>query len=149
MDQTGAVAPNSQGMRAMPLPWAAVVADSPETPRIHLPQSPLPKLSFSALQQEKNRLQIAGPFALLLDCVLGLPEALGQRAYFNALESLQACQDPFGRTSAEQFFSKLLGDRLDNGTLPTRLCEVVAGANSVFRTRPSVTSVENAAIVDN
>lgn len=55
---------------------------------------------------------------------MGLPEAL---------QLAKKESGPFGRTSAEQFFDEILRG---GKTIPTRLCEELARANSVFRSRP-------------
>jgi hypothetical protein len=79
---------------------------------------------------------------VLLDCVLGLPDPFGKKGFAAALRSLAAMESknqrtPFGRQSSEKFFAGLLKTLPQSGkALPTRACEVLARANSVFRTRP-------------
>lgn len=133
IDQTGAVLPGSAGTRAKPLPWAAVFAEG-DRARLVLPQEALGRLHLGPLRKALH-LTPRNRMAVLVDCVLGLPP--GRLRWPDVLNELTHVTEPFGRSSAEAFFESLLARHsLSAGTIPTRLCEEQAGANSVFRSRP-------------
>jgi hypothetical protein len=135
IDQTGAVIPGSGGLRARPLPWAALLIGN-DAPRLLLPSSRLKRFHLEEIESGLHSMEIRlnraeDAVAVLLDCVLGLP---GESVRWDdALAELQRLPEKFGRAPAGQFFSSLLGKQR---SIPTRLCEEWAGANSVFRDKP-------------
>lgn len=136
IDQTGAVIPGSGGMRARPLHWAALMSSGDDAPRLLLPSSRLRRLHLTEIESGMESMGIRTndtelSVAVLLDCVLGLPEKSVR--WIDALDELARVPEEFGRLPAGRFFSSLLGSP---HMIPTRLCEEWARANSVFRDKP-------------
>ncbi|MEN9722465.1 MAG: hypothetical protein RJB38_451 [Pseudomonadota bacterium] len=136
IDQTGAVLPGSNGLRARPLPWAAVIVDrqsarlstsSQGLERLHLDVIDTALRSQSRVEADEANIGIA----VLVDAVLGLPRM--SVLWSEALARLAPLPRRFGRQPAAAFFSSLLGGK---ELIPTRLCEQWARANSVFRELP-------------
>ncbi len=76
--------------------------------------------------------------ALALDSVIGLPQSvwpfleMGPEGIWKLFR--QAAQEAgYGQLASEKFFKGFLVDR---DILPSRLCEELSGANSVFKSRP-------------
>ncbi|NDD92441.1 hypothetical protein EBZ37_10185, partial [bacterium] len=127
IDQTGAILPGSHGARTRPLAWAIVhLRDK----RLHL-QIPDKRLKAFDLQEIEKSAGDTGYTATLVDCVLGLPHE--GPPWSLAMRRISRLPPIFGRRPAEVFFSSLLDPAR---TIPSRLCEEIAQANSVFRSRP-------------
>lgn len=78
---------------------------------------------------------------ILVDCVLGLPNALLPPKgmpylweYFERAAQFSLGGKEFGRDVAEAFFDALLTSETES--YPRRLCEILSGSNSVFQKRP-------------
>jgi len=151
IDQTGAALQG--GRKAKPLPISGCSWNPALDSNFELIQSPsghhrIPHLSVDALLEwggeRLERAWRAGRVRLVLDCVLGLPTEVWGHLRSQNLSDLfrQAAHEggetPFGRAPAERFFAGVLDEaRWSSGDpLPTREPERLAGANSVFLTRP-------------
>ena len=163
VDQTGAAL--DQGRRAKALPMALTALGRDGEWGLYVRDrsgKPLRATSFAwaqlsdpctALMEESLRWE-ATPVLVLVDCVLGLPQSLYEaqagglspRAWLDHLFRSAARFGPpaFGRGSAERFFASILGSQaLEMGQgYPTRECERLAGANSVFCARPYQKNVQ-------
>lgn len=138
VDQTGASAKNG---KPRPLP-AAIVTQAGK--QIVLSVSSLKGLTKEAIDNfiEKEEIEInrSGELAIIVDCVLGLPEEVFPRgeALFDLFR--QANQFKFdgraqGAEVAYEFFKQFLEpDSVEN--FPRRQCETLAKANSVFQLKP-------------
>jgi hypothetical protein len=164
VDQTGAA--RDGGRAAKPLPLAILTMD--KRPRLMLHDQsgrPLNLASFTRSSLESS-LASAGvsqasrrvrsfATALLVDCVLGLPQDVWPVGYepgagtlwelFAAAARDTAERKGYGLKPAASFFASLLAEsRGGDGQAPTvgtrvypaRKCEIRANANSVFRTHP-------------
>ena len=122
----------------------------PEGDGMRLALAALPSASRSALAawaaEQGARL---GRSAILLDAALGLPNgcwptgserlAGGDRPW--TLFARAAALPGFGRAAGERFFATLVPAEA-SARLPRRACEVLAGASSVFVTRPFQRNVQ-------
>lgn len=145
VDQTGAV----RGRLREPAPLHACVLTR-EGPRSwRLETCEIPRLSPSEMRARLGGDSYARS-VWVLDCVLGLPAGTRWRGNVTAgasrsdrlwaLLSLTRREPDWGRAAAERFFAgflpKEVSARREAARLPQRRCEILAGANSVFLTRP-------------
>ena len=164
VDQTGAVARGGAAWR--PLPTAIAVEG--DSGLVHLFASERTAASFRPLSLASfSRTEVLGSLArvavepsrnarirVLVDCVLGLPSVMTSQnrkplplraallqavEYFASLE--REGMPSRGRGPAEEFFARILRESGQSG-IPTRLCERLAGANSVFKSRPYQKNVQ-------
>jgi hypothetical protein len=148
VDQTGATLQG--GKKARPLPCAILIEESPRawtsTWRVELLE--LESASLGCFQDALSRAGVPavewGSCALLLDCVLGLPHEVcagseeGASFLWKLFKKAAAYSyqgKSYGREAAEVFFAEILEQSGQKG-IPTRQCEELAAANSVFRSRP-------------
>ncbi len=112
VDQTGAV-----NARGVPKPLPACMLEGSKFEFFALPH-------FSKTEVLKHE-----PSSAIIDCVLGMPRDLNL-SFRQALKRLSG-QETYGRVAAEQFFLQIGG-----GKIWHREVEVLAKANSLFRSRP-------------
>lgn len=138
IDQTGAA--NKSG-KPKPLPAAIV---TPVGRQLLLSVSSLKGLTKDSIDSfiEKENLELtrSGELAIVVDCVLGLPEEVfpkGETLFdlFRQANSYKFDGRGHGREVAFEFFKQFLEGREDD-SLPKRQCEQLAKANSVFLLRP-------------
>lgn len=150
VDQTGAIA--ERGASARPLSVAVGLRGDAGKWTIKAGQKGALKLASLARGDVENLLaQVRAKVplsrvALMLDCVLGLPESVmpedGADALWRVMtSSAQGDEDGvrFGMARAQKFFDALLPP---TESLPQRACEVLCGAVSVFQTRPFQKNVQ-------
>jgi hypothetical protein len=147
IDQTGAAVHG--GLRARPLP--AVVADlrAPSEAQFWIQSEAgrplrltalLPGTLADLLRTTSGEGTLHARTALIIDCVLGLPG--GSRDLWEWFEEAASAPSPaFGRAPAEAFFAKILAsgqvrESANGERFPRRRIEALAGANSVFASRP-------------
>ena len=131
VDQTGALRPGSKRPRSLKAVWVREKAYDQWTAGI----LDLPGFDARTVMEQLQSLTSGEPlheWALGVDCVMGLPIEFGQASPWHWMEQA-AARPAFGRDEAERFFSEILKGREG---LPKRLCERIAGANSVFVSRP-------------
>ncbi len=79
---------------------------------------------------------------IVVDSVLGLPmESKGIPSELWTLFRKAAAKDSFGLKTSQEFFSQFLKPSQKN-SFPTRLCERMASANSVFAVRPAQRNIQ-------
>lgn len=139
IDQTGAA--NKSG-KPKPLPAAIV---TPVGRQLLLSVSSLKGLTKDSIDTfvEKENLELtrSGELAIIVDCVLGLPEEVfpkGETLFdlFHQAHSYKFEGRSQGREVAYEFFKKFLEGQEEGSALPRRRCEELAKANSVFNLRP-------------
>jgi hypothetical protein len=148
VDQTGAA--QQGGKSARPLPVAAIRISDDQMEYLSPPEGvfALSSLSVGALLKWGGplveRAWAQGKVVLVVDAVLGLPhsvwQALGSENLYALFDraSREGGECPYGRPPAERFFRQILLESgwSEDAPLPQRQPEVLAGANSVFQTRP-------------
>lgn len=144
VDQTGAVRPDGT---PRPLRAAMVVADGDDARLVLRDLTSASREVFEAWTRDEGL--ALGRVAIALDAVIGVPRPCwpgaiaglegGDRPW--ALFARAAALPGWGRAVGEAFFAELLPRELAK-ELPRRQCERLAGANSVFVTRPFQKNVQ-------
>lgn len=135
VDQTGAA--RAGGKRAAPLK-AFVIRRSPHSRAWEGEPLLLESLSKKVIDQ---KFRASSELAMIVDSVLGLPQACWPREKKVTSQKLwelfRETQAPagFGRSYSETHFTGIL-KRHNLLSIPSRLCEEIVQANSLFRTRP-------------
>jgi hypothetical protein len=137
IDQTGAIRSRRGVVVARPLEAALLRPDAQDPARWRLESMRLDSVSQSEIRRAVGPVPLAR-VALALDCVFGLPSevGLGQGSLWELMRSTHETgpgAPAYGMEAAERYF-KRFGVRA--ARLPTRSCEKLARANSVFVTRP-------------
>lgn len=135
VDQTGAA--RAGGQKAAPLK-AFVIRRSQDTQVWKGEPLFLESLSRKVIDQHFG---VNSQLAMIVDSVLGLPHACWPRGKKVTSQSLwklfreTQVSKGFGRSYSETHFLGIL-KRQNLGSIPSRLCEEIVQANSLFRTRP-------------
>ncbi|MEK6556324.1 MAG: hypothetical protein AABZ31_13840 [Bdellovibrionota bacterium] len=138
IDQAGAA--NKSG-KPKPLPAAIV---TPAGRQLLLSVSSLKGLTKESIdsfvENENLELTRSGELAIIVDCVLGLPEEVFPKGdtlfdLFHQANVYKHEGRAHGREVAYEFFKQFLDGREENDH-PRRQCEHLAKANSVFALRP-------------
>lgn len=149
IDQTGAAL--SSGLKAKPLPICIAIKQESGSWRFLTEKRKKPlsleSLHPRCLKEQMVSLQLSGSLAktaLILDCVLGIPEATQSKipakvkpylwGLFEKAASFSKEGREFGRSVAEAFFLETFRNYKDQ--YPKRYCEEISGSNSVFQVRP-------------
>lgn len=150
IDQTGAAL---SPLEARPLPFAFI--DARTTPRVRtvgLDGRPLRLARFSrdAVEtllvengvDDAHSVVRSAKTAFMVDCVFGLANSLryppGAETFRQLFAAAAARTDGYGLKPAAAFFDDVLkrAPAPSRERFPVRLCEIIAKANSVFRTHP-------------
>lgn len=154
LDQTGAVLDGGKRAKPLPLAWVDARGKSAKLVALSHQGKPLKLESFSKLSLQNlliAELGTAGSIlksnrtAILADAVFGLPKETWPANRDPGAKTLRelfawAAEDTkprfgYGLKPAAHFFADILGTQ-KFASLPVREAEVIANANSVFRTHP-------------
>ena len=157
IDQTGAA--KHGGLRAKPLPCAVLQVLPDNEIVLHLHSSVdgsklnLESFNQSCLQNVLTQCGLNGDLlmrdrtGIFLDCVFGLPSATwpggpGLQSLWNLFSGAHSFPGGYGLQPAANYFARILArsavdiSETANKKYPVRNCEILANANSVFRTHP-------------